>query len=465
MSVTKQLAKEVVLTKFDDIPDKAVERIRRGILDSIGDAFLGHSNVGEFFLPYAKGLGESIPESTIVGTGLKVSCVVAAGINAQLGQSTNFTPHGGPGGSVLSSFVHTGLAIGERIGTTNGQDLITAVALAFEINARFHRAAFPVGIIYGEVPKRDTSFLGSQRHQVLAAALTAAKLLGLNEDQVNRTMGIAWYFTPQPSAALHELRRAMYNLGICHWGIHAALLAQHGFQGPDDFIESEGRHDLDRIVESPSPYYYTSNELHIKPYISSRGTHPGISAAVDILKEEDINIEDIEEIRFKAKRLYLKYPFDNPEPTTYWDTLHSVQWAFAMALIGYQAGPEWLTKERLKDPIARNLSKKVRLLDLPSASAIWESGVQYVNEGPNEVEIVANGKVYKKTRTYGEAPGSSLNPMPQEWLKRKFQANSIPVIGEKQCNHLFELLNTLEKQETMQGITRFFSPLYETLTH
>ena len=456
MGVTQQLAKEVVNTKFDDIPEKAVERIRRGILDSIGDAFLGYSNVGEHLVRYAKDIGDKIPESTLIGDGSKVSCAVAAGINAQLGQSTNFTPHGGPGGSVLSSFVHTGLAVAERVGATSGKDLITAVALAFEINARFHRAAFPVGIIYGEVPKRDTSFLGSQRHHVAVAAITAAKLLGLEEEQVNRVMGIAWYFGPQPSAALHELKRAMSSLGLCHWGIQAALLAQHGFEGPQDFIESEGHHDLDRVVESPSPYYYTGNELHIKPYISSRGTHPGISAAVDIVKEEGINLEDIEEIRFKAKRLYFQYPFDNPEPTEYWDTLHSVQWAFAMALMGYQAGPEWLTEERRKDPVARTLSKKVKLLELPRATEIWESGVQYVNEGPNEVELVAKGKVYKRTRTYGEAPGSSLNPMPEEWLERKFKANSTPVIGEAQSQELFQMLGRLQEHNNLTEITHLF---------
>ena len=41
MTVTQDLAKEVVRAKFEDIPQKAVERIRDGILDDVGIAFLG----------------------------------------------------------------------------------------------------------------------------------------------------------------------------------------------------------------------------------------------------------------------------------------------------------------------------------------------------------------------------------------------------------------------------------------
>ena len=100
--------------------------------------------------------------------------------------------------------------------------------------------------------------------------------------------------------------------------------------------------------------------------------------------------------------------------------------------MGYQPGPEWLKEEVIKDPAALSLAKKVKIEELPRITEMWDTGVMVANEAFNEVEVVANGKVYKKTRTYGETEGSSLNPMPREWLDRKFMANSTPVIGEKQ---------------------------------
>ena len=463
MSVAEELAKEVVRTKFEDIPQKAVERTRRGIFDTIGVTFLGYPNAGKPFIDYAKSMGVGPPESTIIGDGSKTSCMYAAGVNAQMAQSTDFTEIG-PGHSALTNMVQTSIAVAERVGAS-GKDLITAVALAYEINGRFHRAAYPLELIRGEGLQRDNSFIerGSHRHHPASAAITAAKLLGLIEAQVYSAIGIAWHYTPlrsgRPSGLPSVAQRGeAQGLETCHWGIQAALLAQNDFGGPPDVVENEEFYDLNSVVSSPSPFYYAGNELHLKPWISSRGTHPGLSAMLDIVKEERIRPEEIEEVRFKAKRLYMQHPFDNPEPLNYREAVNSIPWAFAMALLGYEAGPEWLTERRLKDPKARALSKKVKILELPRATEIWESGVKITNDGPNEVEVVVKGKVFAKARTYGESPGSSLNPMPLEWLERKFKANATPVIGQGQSEQLVDALSKLENQSDIKTITRLFKP-------
>lgn len=133
-----------------------------------------------------------------------------------------------------------------------------------------------------------------------------------------------------------------------------------------------------------------------------------------------------------------------------------MQWPFAMALLGVEAGPEWFTKERFNDPKAIALSNKVKIEELPEATEIWNSRVRYTNVAPNEVDLVANGKVYKKRRTYGETPGSSLNPMDIDVLQRKFKANSAPVIGERQSLELFNLLNTLEDRKEVSEFTSLY---------
>ena len=121
-----------------------------------------------------------------------------------------------------------------------------------------------------------------------------------------------------------------------------------------------------------------------------------------------------------------------------------------------KAGPEWLTQERLKDPVALALAKKVKMEDLPRATEIWDCGVRYTNEGPNEVEIVARGKVYKKTRTYGEALGSALNPIPTEQLHSKFNANAAPVIGVSQSEELVDMLSRLQEHNNLMELTHLF---------
>ena len=357
MGVTQELAKQIVNAKFEDIPEKAVDRIRRGILDDIGVGFLGYHMDPRVppLIEYAKEIGGGVQGSTIIGDGTKVSSVLAAGVNAQITSGTDFQETG-PGGHALSNLVQTGVAVADRVGAS-GKDLITAVALAYDINGRFARAAFPLELIHGKLPKRDASFPGHFKHYGATAAITAAKLLGLDEQQVNQAIGIGWYFSPHPSAT-GMLSGGVFNLGACNWGIQAALLAQKGFEGPSDFIEIESRHDLAPLLSSPSPYYYPEKELQLKLWIASRGTHPGISAAVDIVKEEGIRVEDIEEIRFRAKRFYFQHPFSVAEPSGYWEATNSIVWAFAMALLGYEPGPEWLTEERTQRPCSTGLGQE-----------------------------------------------------------------------------------------------------------
>ena len=429
MGITQQLAREVADARYEDIPPAAIARIRDGILDDVGVAFLGYPMAGKHLIEYARDVGGT-PESTVIADGARVSCMVAAGVNSQLASDSDFEETG-PGGHSLSNIAQAALAVGERLGAS-GRDVITAVAVAYDINSRFHRAAFPLELIRGEMPPRDTSFPGSSRHRALSVAIAAGKLLGLDAAQLDHAMGIAWYFGPQPSATYIQERRSL-ELGAGHWGVLAAFMARKGMEGPVDSIEIGGRHDLDRLVSSPSPYYYPANEMHLKPWISSRGTQPAIQSTLEIVKEEGIALEDIEEIRFKAKRLYFQHPFDNPEPRGYRDAVYSVQWAFAMALMGYEAGLEWLAEERFKDPACLAVATKVKLEELPRATEIWESGVRYTNEAPTEVEVVAKGRRYSRAKTYGEVLGSSLNPMPKELLERKFRTQVAPCWGRRRA--------------------------------
>ena len=452
MTITQELAKEVVRAKFEDIPQKAVERIRDGILDDVGIAFLGYAMAGKPLVDYATDVGIGRAESTIIGDGTKVSCLTAAGVNAQMAFDTDFNETG-PGHHALSCFAQTGLAVGERVGAS-GKDLITAVATGYELNGRLHRAAFP--------PERTGGF-SSIKQIPLSVALTAAKLLELNETQINHAIGIAWYLTSIPIAWFMSRnnwwkRIGMFHLGTCYSGIQAALLAQKGYDGPTDVLDKEPFYDLERLKESPSPYYYPANELHLKPWISSRGIQPGTQAVLEIVEEEGLSPDDIEEIRFNAKNIYLDFPFNNPAPTEYWDAIYSVQWGFAMPLLGYEAGPEWLSQERFKDPKALALAKKITIGEDPVATQIWENGTANSNEAPNEVEVLARGKWYKRRKTYGEAIGSSMHPMTQEQLERKFKANAAPVIGEAQSQELVGMLRRLDEQNDVRNITALFKP-------
>jgi 2-methylcitrate dehydratase len=453
MGITQEIAKEVARANFESIPEKAVTRIRDGILDDVGIAFLGYSMGGKPLIDYATDVGIGRGESTLIGDGTKVSCVAAAGVNAQMAFDTDFNETG-PGHHALSCFAQTGLAVGERVGSS-GKELITAVATGYELNGRLHRAAFAMD---------RTGGLSSVKQIPLSVAITAAKLLNLNETQINYAIGIAWFLTSIPMAWFMSRnnwwkRIGMFHLGTCSSGVQAALLAQKGFEGPLDVLDNEPFYHLDRLKESPAPYYYVANELQLKPWISSRGVQPGTQAVLEIVAEEGLSVDDIEEIRFNAKNIYLDFPFNNPAPKEYWDAIYSVQWGFAMPLLGYEAGRDWLSSERLNDPRALALAKKVIIGEDAAATKLWEDGTANSPEAPNEVEVIAKGKTYKKRNTYADAIGSSTNPMPAEQLDNKFKAQATPVIGVNQSQKLVDILRRLEEQKDVRDIMALVSPV------
>jgi 2-methylcitrate dehydratase PrpD len=452
MGITHHLAKEVVQAAFKDIPLTAATRVKHALLDDVGIAFLGYSMAGGPLIEYAKDIGGGRPESTLIGDGSKVSCVTAASVNAQMAYDTNFEETG-PGHHAFSPHAQTALAIGQRVGAS-GQDIIAAIAIGYEINGRFQRALLPYNVVGGTQGKR---------HIPITVAMTAGKLLGLDAVQLNHAIGIAWYFQPQPSEFnwrnLWWKRLGNPHIGFCHMGIQAALLAQKGFEGPIDIIDKEVFYDLDRLTHSPSPYHYPANELHMKPYMTSRPNHPGIQAALEIVTDEGLDPTEIEEIIYRGPELTSIYPFNNPEPTEYWDAIYSVQWAFAAALLGYQPGRDWYSPQRLQDATIRAIALRVRTEVSSAVADLDPAGTTNVGERPvNEVEIIARGKSFSRWKTGDQTLGSPTTPMSKEQLTKKFTTQVASIVGERQSSDLLSLLFDLEQQANLDKVAVLLGP-------
>jgi 2-methylcitrate dehydratase PrpD len=198
--------------------------------------------------------------------------------------------------------------------------------------------------------------------------------------------------------------------------------------------------------------------MHLKPWISSRSTQPALSAALDILDEESVDPDQIEAITFRGKSEYRYYPANVTEPRGYQELVSSLPWAFAMAITGREPGPEWLNEEHREDERVRHLASKLRIEDLSRANDIWDSGVLIANESPNEVELMAGGRTYRRIRTYLETPGSCQNPMSREWLDRKFLANAGPVLGDSISAELLRRLRHLESESDINDLSPLLSP-------
>ena len=131
-SLSQELARFVVETKFEDLPGEVVYEAKRLLLDSIGCAIAGiTSDTGKISVGLARRLGGP-PESSIIGLGDKVSCCNAAFVNGELIRALDYDAvyH------IPPFVIPPSLALAESV-RASGRDLILATVLGHEISKIF----------------------------------------------------------------------------------------------------------------------------------------------------------------------------------------------------------------------------------------------------------------------------------------------------------------------------------------
>jgi 2-methylcitrate dehydratase PrpD len=218
--------------------------MKRVILDSIGLAFAGQSTErGKIASRLARRLGGP-PESSIIGTGDKVSCVNAAFANGELMNALDFDAVSSKAGHDIPTVVSAALAVAEGI-EASGKDLILAIALGIEVSQRLRSAMKGIGISGPEDLKVQWPSVHGFSTSVLGAAAGAGKFLNLSRDQISNAIGIAGYICP-PSTFMKFLDTAPIRTtkyGSLGWGaeagVTAALLAELWYTADTDLFNGE----------------------------------------------------------------------------------------------------------------------------------------------------------------------------------------------------------------------------------
>lgn len=438
MTVTAALVREVTGTTFDDIPQAAIDRITRLLVDSVGLCFMGYEVTGRRLCAYAAGLGGP-EEAVLVGDGRRVPAEMAAAVNAQVARDTDFEETG-PGLHAGPAMVHTALAVGQAVGAS-GAEVLAAAAIGYEINARFHHA------------RRDGDVL---RHHATCVAIVAGRLLGLDPGALNRAIGFSWDLPtsdllrnwPPPAKRVSPL--GIGNLWICRLGVQAASLARHGYGGlPDELDFQAADYDLGRLV-APSGFAHTAGELELKPYPASRGCNGALLLVGRMVRRESLTSGEIERITARLPSIYLDAHQFEPAPGNYWEAIYSVQWGITMQAMRVPPGREWFTPERLGDEAARRLCARVEIVEDPEATRARNEKRR--GEMSNTVEIEARGEVFSESILMQDVPGSSGTPMTDTAFRSKFLSLAEPRLGAGRAAALYETLMGIEAMTDVRSI-------------
>jgi len=416
--------------RFAELPGKAIDEGKRGVLDWLGCALAGsrHPTLDHLLAVLQEAGGKS--QATVFGRGLKLGFLDAPIANGQAGHVLDYddTHMGGTLLHASSPTLAALFALAERELMT-GAEFLLAYAVGFEAGVRTGQSAPG----HHKGGWHLTGTLGS-----IAAGVAAGKLLGLDGKRLAHAMAIA----ATQSAGMQQNRGTMcksFHAGkAASSGVLAALLAERGFDGSLEIIE--GKRGYCRIYSDVAAPQALTDELGSrweitrnghKPYACGVVLHPVIDAMIAIRSQANIDCARVEAIDVRVNPLVISIT-GVEEPATGLQSKFSVYHSAAVALIDGAARIPQYTDERASDPAVIAMRRKVK------ATADKSLGIDQA-----EAVITVDGS---RHRTFIEhATGTVANPMSEMALDAKFMANAEPVIGRDRAQRVRDLVRGLDR--------------------
>ena len=446
---TRELVHHLHGMNFSDFSEKTVETARICVEDFIGVALAGaEKKEAEIWRQYYAGKATA-PEASVLRKGFgKQTVEQAAALNAVAGHVMDLDDtHNASITHLAAITVPTALALGQKL-HRSGRQVLEAVAAGYEAGAKIGAAINPSAYKYWHT----TAVAGP-----FAAGTTAAKLLGLTEEELLNCFGSAgsqaaglWEFlkTGAMTKVLHTA-----NANLC--GMRAAELARLGFTGAPAILEGERafvramakEYHLDRLVDFSQGPEIDRNS--IKAYACCRHTHSANFCVEQMLKDRPIVPEEIEGIEDRTYHTALETT-DNPYPHTPYAAKFSLQFCLAALLVTGSLNDRVFTEENLKNPAIQALMPRIRMIDDPE---INEAFRQDPCRWTHDLTI----RLKDGTELHGRVDypiGDFNNAFDREMEDRKFDMLA-DTLAEPVREELKSRLHGLDKMEDISGLFDF----------
>ena len=231
-SLSRQFAQWVTGLRYEDLPPEVVDRAKGVTLQAIASVLLGSQT------PAGKQAAAFISEeeagvkngATILVSGAKVTKAGAAFANSEMafsgGKWDTFRMLTHPGTSIIP----VALVAAEASGAS-GKTYLTGVAAAYEVMERMAADFIPTMMAHGFHPGPVFGIFG--------ATVAAAKIMGLNEDQVNSAIGLCASLAGGNLESARSGGRALREGAAVRNAMLAVALAKNGHNAGDTVLEGE----------------------------------------------------------------------------------------------------------------------------------------------------------------------------------------------------------------------------------
>jgi 2-methylcitrate dehydratase PrpD len=426
--VTGELIALAARTHLDQIPSHALTIGKQLLVNAIA---LAVASAGDDAPQRAFEVVDAMrtpQQATILGRGIRVGAGWAAFLNGIAVHAQDFDD------THLRSVFHAGASIvpaalaAAEFTNASGSALLEAVILSAEVATRIASGLSPQLYDRGW---HVTSVIGH-----LAAAIAAARALGLDETQMRNALGITATEATGLSAANGTMTKSFHPGKAALDGVEAAILAREGFTAAAQAIE--GRRGLAGTLVGTANYdamldllgtRWEMTSIAFKPYACGVLAHGLIDAAIDLRKE--VLPEKIARVEARVHPATLGH-MGIADPKDGLESKFSARHCAAIGFVDGAAGPRQFSDARARAPEIVALRKRVTILPDPALA-----------KGAASVRVeTIDGHEFAKDIAH--ASGSVENPMSAAQIAAKANALAGEEIGP--------LLATLDRIEDVGSV-------------
>ena len=452
----ERLAAWLSALRAEDFPQRAIERAKLLLLDTLGCGFAALDDDGaRAVLATLDALGEK-PQCTVLGhpRGMSApSAVLANGTLIRVLDLNDYVvgahPQSGARGGHPSDNIPVALAAAELLAHSRGRDLLAAIVLAYEIYGRGKA-----------LMDADSVWDGITISGVVAPAV-AGWLLRLSEDKFAHAIALSAARAATPVAVREGGISAAKNIAnalIAQNGMQATLLAQQGVTGPLDLFEAERglravfpRGPAGDIFDAPLPDDGFIMRSAVKVFPCFAGGQSAVAAGIALHRLVGGNVDQLKTIRIALADLPIvrRWLADNGriDPRSREAADHSLHFLIAVALNDGTFGLRQFDSERWTDPKVRALMAR---LDITTDADLTRRAAEAYpcalhatgHDGrPYDVEVL-------------QPPGFSPNGLDTQTVLDKFAGVTERHLAPDARNHLVDAVMALDKAISCDGLMR-----------
>jgi 2-methylcitrate dehydratase len=454
-TLAHQLADYACALRFEDLSPAVVHEVKRRVIDSFGCALGAWDEEPCVIARKVASEFSAKNGSTIIGTAHKAPPDWTAFANGCCIRYFDYNDtYLSKEPAHPSDNISAVLAVAESVGAT-GPELVTAIALAYEVQCRFCDAA--------SIRARGWDHV---TYGTFSTALACARLMKLSPAKTRHATNIAGV----AGAAMRQARVGE----LSHWkgvafataarhGVFSTLLARAGMTGPGPIFEGQMGFEkqlgvsLGNVGEKFTvPFPKTGDgpaamilNTSIKYWPAEYHSQSAIEAALSLRRQID-QLAEVKSVMIESHDAAVDIIGSEPEkwrPATRETADHSLPYITAIALIDGEITNKQFEPERFKDPEVWKFLENVKVERNAELSAIYPGAVA------NIVHVdLAGGRRLTKRVDY--PLGHAKNPLNDSQVEGKFFALVEPSIGQKRAGRIVDLVWKLDEAKNVDELMK-----------